>query len=126
MTDEDKLSASFNIDTRDPDKLVEILKENPRAVTLGDVFDSEFMEENTEYSSLEAFVNDFPEDIEFGVEFDQIPVMASISTDEASEKQSLDNYIANATEFDDWEDMHAQGKSRMVALWTMGDLEVRV
>ena len=93
-------------------------------MTFSDVFDSEFMEENTEYSSLAEFADDFPAEIEFGMEFEQIPMMASLSTDEASEKRSLDNHIANTTEFGDWDEMQAQGKSRMVALWTMGSLEV--
>ena len=63
MEDDNKLSEEFSLDLRDPEELMDILQEDPYAITFGDIFDSDYLAEKSEYSSLNQFVNDLPPEI---------------------------------------------------------------
>ncbi|NEU56065.1 hypothetical protein [Halorussus sp. MSC15.2] len=70
-------------------------------ITADDVFPAAFMEEYTNYGSLQAFFDDSEWDIESEDDLDAVP------TDE------FDEHVANNTDFGDWEEM----KSRAGAEW---------
>ena len=125
MEDDNKLSEEFSLDLRDPEELMDILQEDPYAITFGDIFDSDYLAEKSEYSSLNQFVNDLPPEIEFGVELAEVPMVASLSSDDPTEQELLDKHVANNTSFEDWEDMKEDGMKQMMSKGASGRLEVK-
>lgn len=101
-----------------------ILEENPYAVTFGDVFDPEYMEDETGYSSMDEFINDMPDEIEFDVELSEVPMVASLSSDDPSEQKLLDQFVDENTPFENWEDFQESGQTRMISKWMVGELEI--
>lgn len=63
------------------------------SVTVGDLFDDEFVEEYTDAATFRTFVGDSPVAVESVADFDDV------------DRAALDEYVAETTDFGDWRSM---------------------
>jgi hypothetical protein len=121
MTDDERLSAEFGMDLREPDELADILQKDPQAVTFADIFDTEFMNENTEFSDIDEFVRNMP--IEELNKLSDVSIAASLDVTE-TERESIDQFVAKNSQFDTYNDFKDAGFEEMMWDWTLGHLEI--
>jgi hypothetical protein len=121
MTDDERLSAEFGMDLREPDELADILQKDPQAVTFSDIFDTEFMNENTEFSDIDDFVRNMP--IEELNKLSDVSIAASLDVTD-TERESIDQFVAKNSQFDTYNDFKDAGFEEMMLDWTLGHLEI--
>lgn len=107
----------FDVETNGFDELQDELNEmketaqkldGENEINFGELFNDSFMQDNTDFESIEAFFEKSPWTIENENDFDAIP------------ESDLDDYVDEHTVFDDWEAMLGQAGENWVAKQLIG------